>query len=213
MRYLFPLSILLLALLSFVWKSNTSSTEKGEFIDHRDGQVYTWRRMKDGQKWMDTNLNFKMDSSFCYQNEDSICRRSGRLYTWEAALEACPDGWHLPSDQEWWDLFAIDGMAANWWGRQPRNDENGAGAAVFDSLVVGENAFIDLHGGLRRNKLVRSFGIDFISLRNAYFWTATSGKPDQQKAWYYSATADYQLISRNFGWKVFAYSCRCVADE
>lgn len=28
----------------------------------------------------------------------------GVLYNWRAAQDACPDGWHLPSDEEWEQL-------------------------------------------------------------------------------------------------------------
>ena len=31
-------------------------------------------------------------------------RNYGVLYNWPAALEACPAGWHLPSDEEWTQL-------------------------------------------------------------------------------------------------------------
>ena len=34
----------------------------------------------------------------------------GVLYNWTAAKEACPEGWHLPSDAEWKELETFTGM-------------------------------------------------------------------------------------------------------
>ncbi len=29
----------------------------------------------------------------------------GVLYNWEAAMQACPEGWHLPTESEWQELY------------------------------------------------------------------------------------------------------------
>jgi len=47
------------------------------------------------QVWMAENLAYNQFGSKCYNNE------YGRLYDWDTAMEACPEGWHLPSDEEW----------------------------------------------------------------------------------------------------------------
>ncbi|MEL7005980.1 MAG: FISUMP domain-containing protein [Bacteroidota bacterium] len=39
--------------------------------------------------------------SYCYGNEPAYCEVYGRLYTFEAAKEACPDGWRLPTAKDW----------------------------------------------------------------------------------------------------------------
>lgn len=84
---------------------------------------------------MAENLNFKTDSSFCYNNEETNCTKYGRLYTWAAAMDSvgswssngkgcgysktcsptypvrgvCPEGWHLPSENECNTLFTAVG--------------------------------------------------------------------------------------------------------
>jgi uncharacterized protein (TIGR02145 family) len=68
--------------------------------DSRDGKSY--RTVIIGsQTWMAENLNYQTGNSKCYGNDASNCAKYGRLYDWSTALEACPVGWHLPSDYEW----------------------------------------------------------------------------------------------------------------
>lgn len=92
----------------------------GYLTDVRDKQTY--RTVKIGpQVWMAQNLNYKVDSSFCYNNDTVNCNKYGRLYMWAAAMGlkdscnaiscsseviikhrgVCPSGWHVPSDLEW----------------------------------------------------------------------------------------------------------------
>lgn len=55
---------------------------------------------------MAENLNYKVENSSCYQNADSNCTKFGRLYTWYAAMQACPAGFHLPTKAEFDTLIA-----------------------------------------------------------------------------------------------------------
>ncbi len=63
--------------------------------------------------WMTQNLNFEMAESKCKYDSDSNCQSFGRLYTWNTAINACPEGWHLPSDEEWYLLAYLYGGVAN----------------------------------------------------------------------------------------------------
>lgn len=49
---------------------------------------------------MAENLNYASKGSRCYDDLQSNCDKYGRLYSWEDSKNVCPDGWHLPSIDE-----------------------------------------------------------------------------------------------------------------
>jgi len=48
-------------------------------------------------------------SSGCCDNDEANCEKYGRVYTWYAAVNACPAGWRLPTRDDWMDLVEIAG--------------------------------------------------------------------------------------------------------
>lgn len=103
MKLIFRFFMLLL-FLAFINDSKAQSS----FTDPRDGQEYKTLKMADGKIWMAENLNYSMYGSSCYFDDSSNCSESGRLYTWSAAQDACPSGWHLPDRDEWSDMFSYE---------------------------------------------------------------------------------------------------------
>ena len=88
-----------LGFISMVEGGENSNT----FTDPRDGQVY--KTVKIGnQVWLAENFRYKCDGSFAYEDDEANVEKYGRFYTWEAAKNCAPPGWHLPSREEWDDL-------------------------------------------------------------------------------------------------------------
>jgi len=103
--------------------------EKGggsTFTDTRDNKTY--KTVKIGkQVWMAENLNYEAEGSKCYGEDgkaynskgDKVtlsdaeiqtnCAKYGKLYDFEIAKKACPQGWHLPSNAEWQTLVNLAG--------------------------------------------------------------------------------------------------------
>jgi len=64
-----------------------------------DGQTYSTIEIN-GKTWFAENLNYKTPNSWCYNDSAANGDVYGRLYTWNDAINACPKGWHLPSNEE-----------------------------------------------------------------------------------------------------------------
>ncbi|MCI6436103.1 FISUMP domain-containing protein [Fibrobacter sp.] len=88
-----------------------ASTQLGTITDARDGQQYKTVEF-DGVTWLAQNLNYAIENlnyvtvggvaddgvgSKCELNNPQYCNIGGRLYTWNAAKNVCPEGWRLPS--------------------------------------------------------------------------------------------------------------------
>lgn len=76
----------------------------GSLKDARDGKTYKTIEI-DGLEWMTQNLDYKDKSSVCYDKKEKNCKSLGRLYAWDEAVNACPEGWRLPTKDEFESLL------------------------------------------------------------------------------------------------------------
>jgi uncharacterized protein (TIGR02145 family) len=88
----------------------------------------------------------------------------GYYYTWAAALNVCPAGWRLPSDQDWQDLEQELGMPENTLTRDGYYDSWSAYTGVGTQLLAGgTSGFNAKFAGQPQGKRG-----DY-----AYFWSST----------------------------------------
>jgi len=129
-------AVILLALFSML----IFAQQKGSFKDSRDGKTYKTVKIL-GRIWMAENMNYAVGKSVCYENNELICQKCGRLYDWLTATAICPSGWHLPNDNElpFFDLKSLSILDCGF--RYPEGDFNGyssgnyfwsASPAVYD---------------------------------------------------------------------------------
>jgi uncharacterized protein (TIGR02145 family) len=164
------------------------------------GTIYPSKRMADGKQWTTHNLNVKTVQSYCYQDAEINCLQYGRLYTWQAARQACQslgDGWRLPTNEEWRQL------ASHYGGLREESEDKGK--ATYEALVIGGiSGFNALRGG------GRSAAGQYARLEaHGFYWTASES--DAAKAWLYNFGKGGQSLNRHSdGEKQDALSVRCV---
>jgi len=182
------------------------NTTTGTFTDTRDGQLYQWVRLKDGKKWMANNLNFQMTSTWCYEDNQDNCKQYGRLYTWQSAQGACPNGWRLPTDDEWWEMASFYGKAYNSYAGQEKMEGKDDGEDVYKALVQGGKAgFNVLFGGSY------SVGEGFDYLGDlGYYWSSSAHNESNALGYYFYIRS--RALARDSYHKTLGFSCRCLQD-
>ena len=97
--------------------------------------------------WMQENLRYEPNTgtTMCYGNDDANCVTYGRLYDYEAAQNACPTGWRLPTSVEYEALaeFSLEGAplydaGAHFKASSGWNGENGDDLLEFTALPGGK---------------------------------------------------------------------------
>lgn len=186
----------------------------GEMLDKRDNQVYRTLVISN-HVWTAQNMNYEIESeendeinSWCYDNEPENCKKFGRLYTWETAKKVCPEGWHLPTKDEWLELFTEHSCEIE------KDDTNSiiyrcAGTSLkaidswdYDTDNTNEYGFSVVAAGLMTSGKFKNKGV------SSYLWTATAPYEIIATLVTFEYNEDFTrfvLINRNVGLPV-----RCV---
>ena len=169
-------------------------------MDVRDGQAYKTVKIGD-QWWMAENLNFRTDSSFCFDHEERNCTMYGRLYTWAAASSACPSGWHLPSVTEFENLFTAVGGSST----------GGLKLKATSSWYDGGNGTDDFgFSAISTGIMDYDMNYHFREGNNAFFWSSSENDPNN--ALFMSLLYDKDIADLNSHFKSFGVAVRCVKD-
>ena len=125
----------------------------------------------------------------------------GVLYNWPAASNACPTGWHLPTDEEYKTLEKYLGMADTELNLTSWRNSGDVGTKLKSG---GSSDFNGLMAGYR------IIGGSFGSLGSyAYFWSST---PSSTSAWSRLLSSSLADVYRGTLSKARGFSVRCIRD-
>jgi len=180
------------------------------------------------QVWMTKNMRNRHDSEgnllkegTDYYNYNSESEEYGLLYSWDAAMKVCPEGWHLPSDQEWQQLKMYVSS-------QNRYVYDGDIKKIAKSLASTTDWKWDDHEGTVGNFPQTNNSTGFSALpANCYdprkpdattnpkeradFWTSTPNYNNEGAIYYYLCSNSSSLSQSHF-YKKAGLSVRCVKD-
>jgi uncharacterized protein (TIGR02145 family) len=184
---------------------------------YRTGTPIAYNQSQADSLWMNLKIG-----SFCYLYNSSI-PYNGPLYNWYAVNnpdEIAPEGWHIPTDDDWKKLEIFLGMNSEkadlitWRGtnegeklKSPRTKTLGW---KIDQNInnSNESGFSALPGGCR---LYNGLYIDNDPSCTGFWWS--SSEIATNKAWY--RYLDYKSggIFRDYAQKSSGFSIRCVKDN
>lgn len=167
-----------------------------------------------GSEWENTTTGFTAvygeGGSVCYSTFSSAAcdpaqslEKYGRLYNWYAVDDArglCPNGWHVPTDEEWTvmtDFLGGESVAGgkmrttyDWY-----NGGNGTNVSGFAGLPGGYrnlNGFFEGAGGY------------------GFWWSSSTS---DSLAWRRMLTDNSENVFRDVNDQRFGFSVRCIQDS
>ncbi len=205
------------------------------FVDDRNSQSYTTVQIGT-QCWMAENLNIgtRIDGAnnqtnnstiekYCYSDDDANCDTYGGLYQWNEMMQyvttegvqgICPDGWHLPTDDEWKTMEMALGMsqseADDIYYRGIDEGEKMKSTSGWNNNGNGTNSsgFTALPGSLRNSDGL--FGVMGLGWSGGW-WSSTEGA-GADAPWRRPLLCDLDQVGR-FSFSTSAgYSVRCLKN-
>ena len=205
--------------------------------DSRDVQTYTTIQIGT-QCWMSENLNIgtRTDGAnnqtnngeiekYCYNNEEDSCLIYGGLYQWDEMMQyvatgagvqgVCPDGWHLPTDEEWKQMEMALGMSqseannTNWRGTDEGGKMKETGYAHWNfpnNGVTNSSGFTALPGGYR----LSSNGSFHALGSSGNWWSST--QHSGADTWLRNLSYSSVMVRRSYYSKTTGYSVRCLKN-
>lgn len=195
------LNYLLILLLSlFLFACGEKKTE--ENVDNAEEVKKEIKTVKIGnQIWMAENFDAPADSGvYCYNYDENNCEKYGRLYTWDAAMKLCPEGWRLPTIEDYYVLIKHYGFfdsvggklkSTKYWEAPSVGNED---PNSFNALPAG---FLNEEGG--------SFNGEKFT---AKFWTSSEQPVDH--AYYIELEFNNFVVKDDVHHKRYALSVRYI---
>ena len=148
-----------------------------------------------------------------YDDDPSNAEIYGNLYNWYAIdLETgvCPEGWHVPTDDEWTILSDYLGGSDIAGGKLKECTEGSCPESEYwnspNMGATNESGFTGLPGGCRWASSGSYLYLGVVG----FFWSSTEYSNDD--AWYRILNCNYSGIGRTIDNKRYGSSVRCVRD-
>lgn len=172
------------------------------------------------QTWMKSNLNIgkmisgkakqqdnKTIEKYCYDNNEENCNKYGALYQWEEAMMynhdnnrgICPQGWHIPTIEEW--KILIEYLGGEKKAGSKMKKEEGSLWQVY-SENNNSSGFSAVPAGYKSK-----VGNKFAKLNIATFMRNSTNA----KSVYLHTKEDFAVFSKPD--KMAAFSVRCIKDD
>ena len=170
--------------------------------DRAGENMYFYKKIG-GIEWFRNNLAWT-GAGLAYENADVTSYPIGRYYTWNEAINACPEGWRLPTDAEWAALGTD------------------AGALMCDAYLNGTKMWEYWPDVIHTNStglavIPSGYALSALTIPSykrlytyAAFWTATESEDGAMAAYRY-IHAEENVIRSSYAEKgSLALSVRCV---
>ena len=209
------------------WISLTSMIAYDGTVTDIDGNVYM--TVKIHKEWMAENLRTTKyrdgtdiyhytDTSdwsnafigaWCWLDNDSIYEKPyGKLYNWNAVIDPrglCPDGWRVPSETDWTNLWTLLG-GLNVAGGKMKEDGHIHWESPNAMYASNDSGFSGLPGGWRHDDG------QFTYIGWYGFWWSSTDVSATNQAWYASLYKGNETLTWNNFSKKSGLSVRCIRD-
>jgi uncharacterized protein (TIGR02145 family) len=189
--------------------SVTINTECSGVTDF-DGNTYSAVEIGT-QCWMGSNLNTTSDANgVAISRWCCDCNQYGGMYEWSTVMNGssadgaqgiCPDGWHVPSDADWFDLESyVDSSLTN------ANYIGWSSTTIGDDLYLGGSTGFDwTTGGFSSNGGGCNYDYDRIG-----YWTSSNNSSTDAVSRFFNtglSGSNRDMRSKNYGFYI-----RCLRD-
>jgi uncharacterized protein (TIGR02145 family) len=186
-------------------------------IHYRDLSSIFYDQSMTDKDWADLTKG-----AYCYLYNGST-PYNGLLYNWYAISNSngiAPEGWHIPTDDDWKELERFLGMTVDTsnligWrgtheGEKLKSPKTETQLWIIDQNIhnTNESGFTAFPGGCR---LLNGIYVDAGPNSTAFWWTSSEAGSDQ--AWYRYLDYQYAGVFRYYASKASGFSIRCVKDE
>jgi len=185
------------------------------------GQIYNTVEIGN-QCWFKENLNVGtiINSSnnqtnnstiekYCYDDNEANCNEYGGLYQWDEMMQyttqqgtqgICPNGWHIPTNDEWivlrdylggWEVAGVKMKSSSGW----YNNGNGTDSSGFTALPGG---------------MLHDNGSFYYLTENVNFWSSTESSTIRAKIW--GLNYEFGSLAKGSLIKTGGFAVRCVRD-